>query len=207
MTISNKLRIIGLAGTNGSGKDTVGHILADRHGYLFVSITDLLRAEAERRGQPVEREVLRAISAEWRRESGRLGVLVDKAIAVYEPVKDKYQGLVMASLRNPGEADRVHELGGTVVWVDADPWVRYERIQANAVARGRAKEDIKTFEQFQAEEAAEMNKPSGGDAANLNMSGVKDRCDASIINNQEKLDELTTLIDKILNAPDQPAAL
>jgi len=36
------LKIIGLAGTNGSGKDTVGHILADKHGYLFVSVVELL---------------------------------------------------------------------------------------------------------------------------------------------------------------------
>src|SRR5882724_2080634 len=112
------VQIIGLAGTNGSGKDTVGHILAETHGYLFLSVTELLRAEAKRRGQPVEREVLRTISAEWRRESG-LGVLVDKVVAEYEKVKDQYRGVAMASLRNPGEADRIHELGGTMVWVDA----------------------------------------------------------------------------------------
>ena len=80
MTTSNKLQIIGIAGTNGAGKDTVGELLAEHYGYLFVSVTELLRAEARRRGLPVEREVLRSISAEWRRELG-LGVLVDKAYA------------------------------------------------------------------------------------------------------------------------------
>jgi len=70
--------IIGLSGTNGSGKDTVGGILAEKHGFMFISVTDLLRDEAKRRGDPVERKVLRTISAQWRRESG-LGVLVDKA--------------------------------------------------------------------------------------------------------------------------------
>ena len=66
----------------------------------------------------MEREVLRTISAEWRRELG-LGVLVDKAYAEYQ-VGD-YKGLAIASLRNPGEADRVHALGGSVLWIDADP--------------------------------------------------------------------------------------
>ncbi len=175
------MKIIGLAGTNGSGKDTVGHILAQDHGYLFVSVTDLLRDEARRRGQPAEREVLRAISAEWRQQSG-LGVLVDRAVAQYRAGQDRYAGVVMASLRNPGEADRVHELDGVMVWVDADPRVRYGRIQANAASRGRAEEDQKTFEQFLAEEAAEMNKPAGDDDTKLNMSAVKERCDVFLDN-------------------------
>src|SRR5512146_1678799 len=117
--MNGKLKIIGLAGTNGSGKDTVGHVLADDYGYLFVPVTELLRAEAIRRGLEPNRENLRMIGNEWRRTVG-LSVLVDKAVAEYEKVKDRYAGVAMASLRNPGEADRVHELGGTMVWVDAD---------------------------------------------------------------------------------------
>jgi cytidylate kinase len=195
--MDKKLQIIGLAGTNGSGKDTVGHILSDKHGYLFVSVTKLLRAEAIRRGQPVEREVLRTISAEWRREFG-LGVLVDKAVAEYEPVKDKHKGLVMASLRNPGEADRVHDLGGTIIWVDADPRARYDRIQANARGRGRAEEDTKTFEQFQAEETVEMNKPANGDAANLNMAAVKPLCDVFINNDDTDITAFQATVEKTL---------
>jgi cytidylate kinase len=195
--MDKKPKIIGLAGTNGSGKDTVGHILADQHGYLFISVTELLRAEAERRNQPVEREVLRTISAEWRREAG-LGVLVDKAVAEYEKAGDKYAGLAISSLRNPGEPDRVHELGGTVVWVDAKPRVRYDRIQANAPNRGRAGEDTKTFEQFQAEETAEMNKPTNGDAANLNMSAVKTRCDIFINNDDTDISAFQATVKKAL---------
>jgi dephospho-CoA kinase len=181
----SKLWVIGLAGTNGAGKDTVGHMLAEHHGYLFISVTDLLRTEARRRGLPVEREVLRTISAEWRRELG-LGVLVDKAVAEYEVVRDKYAGVVMASLRNPGEADRIHDLGGTMVWIDADPRVRYERVQKNKATRGREGEDDKTFEQFQAEEAAEMQS-LGGDAATLNMAGVKAKSDVTVDNSHEDL--------------------
>jgi cytidylate kinase len=192
-------QIIGLAGTNGSGKDTVGQILADEYGYLFVSVTELLRAEAERRNLPVERENLRMISAEWRRASGHLGVLVDKAVAEYEKAADKYAGVVMASLRNPGEADRIHELGGLMVWIDADPRIRYDRIQANAATRGRAGEDARSFEQFQADEAVEMNTPAGGDAANLNMSAVKTRCDAFLVNDDADMQGLKTRIAQLLN--------
>ena len=193
--MNTKLQIIGLSGTNGSGKDTVGHILAERHGYLFISVTDLLRTEATRRGQPVEREVLRTISAEWRRELG-LGVLVDKAVAEYETAKDKYSGVVMASLRNPGEADRVHDFGGTVIWIDADPRVRYDRVQANAAARNRAEEDNKSFEQFLAEEEAEMH--ASGDSATLDMAGVKDKADIFIDNGSDSLDAFTQAVEQQL---------
>jgi len=169
--------IIGLSGTNGSGKDSVGQLLAEKYGYLFISVTDLLRAEAVKRGLPVEREYLRQISAEWRRESG-LGVLVDKAVAEYERQKDSYKGVIMASLRNPGEADRVHELGGVVVWIDADAKIRYDRI----FSRQRTPEDNKTFEQFLQEEADEMNR-SSDDKATLSGAEVKDRSDIFIENN------------------------
>ena len=197
--MDKKLQIIGIAGTNGSGKDTVGQILADEHGYLFLSVTELLRAELARRGLPPAREHMRDLSAEWRRQSG-LGVLVDKAVAEYEKVKDKYIGVAMASLRNPGEADRIHELGGTIVWVDAEPHVRYDRLQANAVSRGasRAVDDNKTFEQFLAEEAAEMTQAMGTDAAVLNMSAVKDRCDVFINNDGTNLSVLQTNLAQAL---------
>lgn len=189
------MKIIGLAGTNGSGKDTVGRILADKHGFLFVSVTDILRVEATRRNIPVERENLRMISAEWRRQSG-LGVLVDKAVAEYEKTASAHKGLVMASLRNPGEADRIHELGGTMIWVDADPRIRYDRVQANTASRGRSGEDVKTFEQFQSEEAAEMQQ--SGDDATLNMSAVKALCD-TFLQNDSDAEILKADIEKTLN--------
>jgi cytidylate kinase len=196
--MNNKLHIIGLAGTNGSGKDTVGELLAREHNYLFISVTELLRTECYRRNLPVERENLRTISAEWRRELG-LGVLIDKAVAEYEIVKQQYDGVVMASLRNPGEADRVHEFGGTVVWIDADPRTRYDRIQANAATRGRAEEDNKTFEQFLAEEAEEMHVPEGGDSAMLDSSAVKDRSDIFVSNNSSEIMSLSLTIQTSLS--------
>lgn len=170
------MNIIGIAGTNGAGKDTVAQLFADRHGFLFVSVSDLLREECRTRGLNVDRENLRTISAEWRREGG-LGVLVDKAVKHYEQ-QTEYDGLAIASIRNPGEVDRIHELGGQVIWVDADPRIRYDRIQS--ANRGRGAEDDKTFEEFLAEEQAEMQ--ASGDAATLDMSAVKAKCDVTLIN-------------------------
>lgn len=193
--MDKKLQIIGLSGTNGAGKDTVGEVLAERHNYLFISVTELLRDEVRRRGLPVEREYLRAVSAEWRREQG-LGVLVDRAVEAWKETGTEYQGVVMASLRNPYEADRIHELGGTMIWVDADPKIRYGRITSGS--RGRHEEDNKTFEQFLAEEEAEMTPPKGADAAVLNMAAVRDRADTLMENNGSDLEAFKSQIEETL---------
>jgi cytidylate kinase len=189
------LRIIGIAGTNGSGKDAAGLTLADRHSYLFVSVTDLLRAELNRRNLPVDRVHLRELSAEWRREYG-LAVLVDRALEEFNRLKGQYVGLAIASLRNPAEADRIHELGGVVLWIDADAHTRYERVQNNAEARARAGEDAKSFEEFLAEEQAEMQ--SVGDAATLNMTEVKKRSDVILNNDQTNLQDFQNFISQQL---------
>ena len=176
--------LYGLSGSNGSGKDSFANFLASEHNFLYVSSSELLRDEARKRGLVADREALRTISAEWRRECG-LGVLIDKAVALYndEGGDVAYAGLVTGSLRNPGEADRVHELGGKMIWLDADPRVRYDRIQA--VERGRGSEDDKTFEEFLAEQEVEMQH--NGDKATISMADVKDRCDIFITNESNDL--------------------
>ncbi len=176
--------IIGLSGTGGSGKDTVGHLLASDFNFLFVSVSDLLRQEATKRGEPIERAVLKSISEEWRRDYG-LGVLVDKALKHFHEQGRGKQGLALASLRNTGEADRVHKLGGKVIWLDADPRLRYDRIHT----RLRSPEDMKTYEQFLAEEQAEMERAEGADSTTLNMGAIKDLADFTFINNSSDIDE------------------
>ena len=191
---ADNYQIIGISGTNGSGKDTLGHLLEDRYTFKFLSVTDLLREEARHRGLEPTRKNLATISAEWRRESG-LGVLIDKAVEEYESsFKHDHLGVAIASLRNPGEADEIHKLGGKVVWVDADPEIRFARVQfAN---RGREAEDDKTFEEFLAEEKYEMEH--SGDDATLNMQGVKEKADFEVFNNSTELDHFIRTIAETL---------
>lgn len=184
-TISKKdYLVIGIGGTNGSGKDSTGHVLQARAGFKFVSITDILRHEATKRGLPIERDVLREISREWREARGG-GVLVDETVAHYEKnyQKDYPAGVVISSLRNHAEPDAVHAYGGTVIWIDADPKLRYDRIQKNRDERGdsRAAEDNKTFEQFLAEENTEMYGYSD-DPNSLKTVDVKNKSDLTIFN-------------------------
>jgi dephospho-CoA kinase len=186
--------IIGIGGTNGAGKDTVSKLLVEKYGYLWVDATDLLVTELQARGLPLARVNKSALSAEWRREFG-MAVIVDKALAIYRAAPaGTYQGLVVGSLRHPGEADRVHELGGIVLWIDADPQVRYQRI--TSVDRGRSAEDNKSFEDFLADEQREMTPE--GDGATLNMAGVKGKADTILWNESSDITELTEPLNNIL---------
>lgn len=187
------MKLIGLAGSNGSGKDTVGLMLQERHGFLFVSVSDLLRDEARRRGLPIEREVLRTISAEWRREFG-LGVLVDKSIELCKQYGDTYIGVVACPMRNTGEAQHLKDLGGKIIWTDADQRVRYDRIYS----RQRTAEDDKTFEEFVAEEKYESERQPGADAATLNGADVKKLADLFLENDGSDIDAFKDYADEKL---------
>lgn len=169
------MKVIGLAGTNGSGKDTVAQILAEDYGFFVVSATEMLEEELKKRGLAFERENKRKVGNEWREKYG-LSAIVDKAIELANAADaDK---LVIGSLRHPAEAEKVKELKGIVIWVDADPHVRYDRIQKNN--RGRV-EDNKTFEQFLKEEQDEMH--STGRATEIVGVEVKKIADIFIENN------------------------
>lgn len=189
------MKIVGIGGTDGSGKDTVTEVLV-QHGWLYISLSEILRDEAKKRGIKLRRYTLRLISSEWRCKYG-LGILIDKAVDEFK-LKDgetKYKGLVIASLRNPGEADEVHRLGGKMVWVDADPKARYERI----MNRQRGSEDEVTFEEFLVEERAQMTHHEDDKHA-LNLAGVKEKADIFLENNGFDIEKFKDAAEKALRA-------
>lgn len=171
--------IIGIAGTNGAGKDTLGELLAERSGYKFISGSDILREELTRQGLPHTREHLSALSTNWAREHGP-GVVAAKSIASYVESKNSeaYKGLVIGSIRRPSEAQAIQDESGKVFWIDADQRTRYERLQSND--RGRVTDQL-TFDEWAAEEDREMN-PESDDPSVLNMAATREVCDMVIMN-------------------------
>ena len=189
------MKVIGVGGTNGSGKDTLSHILASDYDWLFVSVSaDLIIPELKRRGLPLERENMAALTAEWNRQISP-GAVVDKAIERFQQMSGshEYQGMAISSIRHPWEAERIHELGGQVVWVDADPKVRYQRV----FSRGQGDKDRKSYEQFLAEEQAEQHH--AGDEATLNWQGVKDRADIFLTNDSDDIEQFKQKAQQALN--------
>lgn len=180
------MKIIGLSGTNGSGKDTIAIMLAERYGFFNVSATDMFIGELTARSWPLDREHKSKLSSEWRRQFG-MGVVVDKALQLFKAEATKYKGMVVGSLRHPGEVNRIKQMGGIVVWVDADPTTRYNRIQKSLLERNQThSEQGKTFDEFMTEEKKEMQQ--SGDGATLNMGAVKELSDIFLMNNQDDIE-------------------
>ena len=188
--------IIGISGTHGAGKDTLAELRAKRENALHVTVSDILRQQLREDGIPLERKNLIELSSRWRRESGDYGILATKTIDRYlgEKAIHNYNGLSVVSLRHPEEVKRVKEFGGRILWVDADPELRYEGI-SNA-QRDRP-DDNKTFEKFIEEEAKELSPPEGTSAASVNLGAVRPLADEVVINNFKTQEEyIDYLVDK-----------
>ena len=188
--------IIGISGTHGAGKDTLAALRAERENALHVTVSDILRDQLREDGIPLERSNLIDLSSRWRQESGDYGILATKTIHRYmgEKAVCGYSGLSVVSLRHPEEVRRVREFGGRVLWVDADPKVRYERIRDSE--RGRVDDD-KTFEEFLEEESRELTPPEGTSSSSVNLGAVRPLVDEVVINNFQTQDEyIDYLVDR-----------
>lgn len=171
-------KIIGLAGSFASGKDTLAHYLADNFGYLHISTGDMLREETQKLYGTIERPILHKHAEELRYKEGA-GVLVEKALQAYEAQKDKCQGVVITGLRSLGEAKAISVAGGFLVFVDAPTEVRYQRM----ISRNRDNETKLTLEEFAQNEQQEWHQGDGD--ADFNLMGIKKMADIEIDNTKD----------------------
>ena len=173
--------IIGIAGTNGAGKDTLAELRHNHSNARHVSLSDILRVEATSRELDHSRENLSAISTEWGRVFGA-GALSLMTIRNYWDTRtDEETGLSIVSVRRPAEAEVIQSEGGAVLWVDADRELRYKRILDRLQKTGRITDAV-SFEEFCAQEDREM-VPESDDPFVLNMAGVRDIADLHLENN------------------------
>ena len=143
--------IIGITGTDGSGKGTAVDYLVRTFGYAHYSARDLISAEVEQRGLVATRENLRLIGNELRRLHGD-DVIVKKSLERMH--KEGAAHIVIESIRALAEAETLKAAGGVLLAIDAQPEIRYKRISGR-----RHASDHVTYEQFLAQEALEMNDP------------------------------------------------
>jgi len=186
--LTDKLLIIGLAGTLNAGKDSLGDVLASEYGFLHMSTSDMIRLMKKREfGDTPEALLLRndPFINKIRSERGP-GFLVQAVHDDWVAAKKKYPGGYVASaIRAIGEAEKIHELGGIIIFVDADPQIRYQRSQT----RGRdANEKGRTFEEFMATEQSEIDVDPN-DKSVQNLTAMKDMADIVIENNHDSVEE------------------
>ncbi len=174
-----------VAGQPLAGKDVVGEILRDDHGFTFISTGDVIRryVEENKLGSK-DRSNLNHVSTESRRKFGPAwpvpGVLDEHG---------HKERLVLAGPRLPAEAEPVVALGGKIIAVDCPIEIRFER----AKIRKRVGDGV-SFEDFR---AIELKETSSADPCAHNLEALL-RMAHFIIPNHETPDMLRLRVDEVV---------
>src|ERR1051325_1658768 len=91
--------LIGLTGRNASGKGEVAKYL-EKKSFYYYSLSDVIRDEVRKRGQPLTRENLIDTGNELRKQNGP-GILAHRILTKIEDDKN----YVIDSIRNPSEVE------------------------------------------------------------------------------------------------------
>jgi len=184
MSTSNKLPdLIGIGGTFASGKDSLARVLEEQFGFTHISTSNMVRAEAMKRYGNIERPTLQKTAIELREESGS-DILVKKAL-------DSTRPLIVSGIRTAGEVKALKAAGGVMVFVDADPKLRYERMKN----RLRDDEALITFDEFIARETKEVSGAKTD--ADQNIGAVRELSDVFLENNGSVDDFIASAIREL----------
>jgi hypothetical protein len=136
------------------------------------------------------RPTLVKVSNQMRAERGA-GVLVDLCVEHYKKSGNKV-GLVASSIRTKGEVDEIKKQGGLLIFVDADPKIRYERLKS----RGRA-DDFISYKQFLDQQQAEWHQSD--DPGVHSIKSVKEAASINLPNNTDETSFLNSAESSIFD--------
>lgn len=173
--------IIGITGLTASGKDMVAHYFVEK-GFQHISLADILRKEAQRRGLPLTRANLVELGTQLKEEVG-YNVLADRAL------KHIKKNAVITSIRHPAEVTLFQKLPTfKLVYVRAPVKLRFKR----AKLRARPGDSTDSFAQFLKLEKAERD--GGGGQALDEVISMADYT----IDNSKDLSYLSSQLDRFL---------
>lgn len=167
--------ILGISGTLSSGKNSLAEYLEQKFGLMHISTADMIREIAQAQHGSIERPILYQTANDLRKTYGS-AVLVERAIDRYHNSIRNYAGVIVSDLRSTGEANKIKELGGKVVFVDAPIELRYERMKA----RQRDGESLVSFEEFKQNEQKELT--SGMSDSDFNLTKIGEMADVKLQN-------------------------
>jgi dephospho-CoA kinase len=178
--------IIGITGTIGAGKGTIVDYLINKKNFQHFSARAFLVEEIEKRGLENNRDNM-VIVANDLREKNSPSLVADE---LFKRAKVSGQNCVIESLRTIGEIESLKNKGNfTLLAVDADPKIRYERI----LKRSTSTDNI-SFEKFLADEKREMEST---DPNKQNLKKCIEMADF-VIDNNGTLEELNLKMEEIL---------
>jgi dephospho-CoA kinase len=146
------IKVVGLTGTMGSGKQTVMQLIMKRVSCYHVTLSDVIRGEIEKKRGEMSREVLQNMGNEMRQKYGN-HILALLAIE-YLP-RDKNM-IVVDGIRNPGEVEYLKKKFGSdfsLISVDAPAEARFQRIQGR-----KDPKDPQTLEEFKKADARDKGQ-------------------------------------------------
>ena len=184
--MSRSRLILGITGTNGAGKGTVVEYLVKNHGFEHFSASALISEEIEKRKMPVNRESMIEVGNDLRAKFGA-GFIAQELI---KRASQTGKNAIVESIRTVGEIEKLREVGGILLAVDALQKLRYER----NLKRGSNKDNV-TWEEFVDQELRESEST---DPNKQNLIACRDRADYRLENNGS-LEDLYEQIEKILN--------
>ena len=157
--------IIGLTGRNAAGKTTAGEALGAR-GFSYLSLSDVIREEAKRRGLEPLRENLTALGNELREKHGP-GALAELTVARMQPDRN----YAVDSIRHPAEVMALKKAGSfSLFHVFAPLEARFAR----SMQRGRAG-DAQTLTDFIRQEEREFASSNAASQQLLETERLADR--------------------------------
>jgi dephospho-CoA kinase len=175
--------IIGVTGTNGSGKGTVVDFLKQK-GFRHYSASSLITEEIRRQGLPINRDTMREMGNELRRTHSPSYIVE----TLYQQAVSAGGNAVIESVREIAGAVFLKEHGAVLLAVDADRRIRYER-----VVRRASEKDQVSFEEFCEQEDLEMESAASFD---MNIRNVMDMADYPV-ENSGSADELEKKVNEI----------
>jgi len=178
--------LLGITGTDGSGKGTVVEYLVKEKGFTHYSSRTFILEHIDKEGFPRTRNQMRLTANKLRARHGDAFVVKQ---AYEKALEDGKEYVVIESLRAVAEADFLKGKGGVLIAVDADVKLRYKRVQER-----RSESDMVTFEEFVAHEALEAEDPDPHGMQKLKVIQMADY----IVLNNGTLEELHTQIEEVL---------
>jgi len=186
--------IIGLTGKNASGKGVVGSYLQER-GFLFHSLSDVLRDGLKKRKKPITRDNLTWLGNQLRDQFGP-SVLADK---ILEWIEDD-RHYVIDSFRNPEEVKAFRRTKDFIlISVEASPKVRYERMKTR-----RRGGDARSFQDFL---QVEKREKTSKDPTKQNLDACAQLADTKLSNNgslNKFFSSINSLMRKLLMKRKRP---
>lgn len=175
---------LGLIGANGSGKSTVCEYL-HHQGFEVISLSDVVRSEAEKKGLPKDRDTLTQLANTLKSQQG-IDVLAH--LTFKHALQLGTPKIVFDSIRHPAEAAFLRHQGVFVIGIEAPLEVRYQRILSRQKETDHV--DFNTFK-LQCEREYE------GHSSGQNIREALSQANALIINNSDIL-SLNQKVDEIL---------